>query len=509
MARKSINEYLRKIALAVNPGAVADKRRQSDNEYVRRIAEGVEAHADEIVGAGARVSSLDETVLATGTVVDVTGIPTYVADVADYDEWGIEETGWYVFARVLPRGTTVSQAVTVDGAAGYVVGADHIDLAVRFEVAAQSCPVTIHWGDFDETIVFRATDLAVRNLDYRTTFYVYDLAPFVTWEYTAATDVTFVEGKQYYVRDGDSYALVVPTAGDTVPTVYYEQHVSYDLTTDATFASGKTYYVLAEGEYVAAEVTEGEEVTPDTYYVQTITYTVTEDVTFQGGKTYHTKSGTTYSAAEVTEGEEVPTVYYVHSKMVVGSGLTRNVTYRLDVPVDCPSEFILPEVEDDEHGCWYEMRFMHTGSYSSVLTPSAPDVVVATQHTQAETEGINMIDLHYSAVAGHKVWRFMNTHSTFTKVASPLVSIAFRTPPTITEYEVGGTLDTTGAVVVATYEDGHTKIVTPSYAPANGATLTAEDTELVASLTVGDVTATATTPLTVTEAQGPEEEGGE
>ena len=37
---------------------------------------------------------------------------------------------------------------------------------------------------------------------------------------------------------------------------------------------------------------------------------------------------------------------------------------------------------------------------------------IATEHTQAETAGLNMIDLHYSKVSGTKLWRFLNTHST-------------------------------------------------------------------------------------------------
>ena len=380
----------------------------------------VEAIAEEALevaqGVGGRVTSLDETELAYRTV-DAVGIPTYVSDVSEYSDYGITETGWYCFVRIKAKdGAKVTDATTVTGAAGSIVtvGEDHVDVAVRFEVAALSQTVTITWAEGNaEAFVIAAPDLAVRNLDYRTTFYIYDLAPFVTWEYA--------------------------------------------LTTDANFTAGNYYYTLAEdGTYELAE--------PGSYVI----------------------------------GDPIPAdTYYKHTKMTVGSGLTRNVTYRLDTPVDCPSEFILPEVEDEEHGCWYEMRFYHTGSYSSVLTPLSSDVKVATQHTQAETEGINMVDLHYSAVAGNKVWRFMNTHSTFTNTPA-LVSIEFRTPPTTTEYAVGGTLDTTGAEVVATYADGSKKLITPTFAPANGAALTAEDTELTASYTEGEVTATATTPLTIT-----------
>jgi len=37
---------------------------------------------------------------------------------------------------------------------------------------------------------------------------------------------------------------------------------------------------------------------------------------------------------------------------------------------------------------------------------------VATEHTQAEAKGMNMVDLHYTVIGDTKLWRFMNTHST-------------------------------------------------------------------------------------------------
>lgn len=455
--------------------------------------------------AGARVESLDSTELeVTGSVVEALGTPAYVADPAELADYGVTEPGWYVLARVAaPDGAAVTEGTTVTGAAGSVAepGADHVDVAVRFDVAAMAAAVAIAWdASHADAFVFRATDLAVRNLDYRTTFYVYDLAPFVTWEYDVASDATFVEGKAYWREEGDAYALVPVTeytAGDQIPA-WYEQVVTFQPTADATFVEGKAYYVLEGGAYVAATVTAGEPVPEGTYYEQATAYELTADATYQDGKAYWRRTGTAYAEATVEAGAPVPEVWYVHKKMVVGEGLTRNVTYRLDVPIDCPSEFRLPEVEDEEHGCWYEMRFRHTGSYSSTLTPPSPDVKVATQHTQAETEGINMVDLHYSAVAGAKVWRFMNTHSTFTADKPALESLAFRSAPATTEYAAGAVLDTTGAVVVATYGDGHTKVVAPTYSPANGAALTAEDTELTATYTEGGVTATATAPLTIT-----------
>ena len=272
----------------------------------------------------ARVLPLENSAIASGNVIEAVGIPVYVDDVTEYSEYGITETGWYIFARIESEdGETVSASTIITGAAGVIaeIGSDHIDVAVRFGVAAQSQAVTIDWGGSTEAYIFKATDLAVRNLDYRTTFYVYDIAPFTTWEYALTTDATFVADKKYYTKDGDVYTLAEVTAGETVPA--------------------------------------------DTYYN--------------------------------------------HSK-VIFSGMTRNITYKLDEPIDCAQEYILPEIEEDTHGAWFEIRLRHTGSFSSTLVVPT-GVKVATEHTQAETAGMNMVDLHYSDVGGVKIWRFLNTHS--------------------------------------------------------------------------------------------------
>ena len=271
-----------------------------------------------------RVTSLDETGLASDKVIEAVGIPVYVDDVTQYESFGIEDTGWYIFARIRARaGVTVGANASVTGAAGVIMteGADHIDVAVAFEVAAVSKEVTVDWGEVTESFVFKSTDLAIRNLDYRVTFYVYDIAPFCTW--------------------------------------------SYALTTDTTFAAGKYYYTEDDGVYTLAEVTAGEAIPADTYYV--------------------------------------------HSKLTI-EGMTRNVTYNCETPIDCPIEIILPEIEDEVHGAWFEIRFQHTGSYSSTLiVPTG--VKVATERTQPETAGMNTVDLHYSTAGDVKIWRFLNTHS--------------------------------------------------------------------------------------------------
>lgn len=299
-----------------------------DGNIITAIIESLSELRDEIGlissdDISARVKAIEEEKTISADVFEAVGIPTFVSEPAEYTSFGLTDPGWYSFAEIRPKsGTTVDAgAVAVEGATGWYVEDGKVYAAVRFEVAAMSQPVTIGWGSYTETIIFKATDLAIRNLDQRVTFYVYDADPFTTWEYAPTTDTKFVAGKKYFTLDGD--------------------------------------------EYTEAEVTAG---------------------------------------ADVTEG------YYVHSKVII-SGLVRNVTYRLNEIVDCPMEFILPEIDDETHGAWYEIRCRHAGTYSMTLTPPE-GVKIATEHTQKETAGINMINLHYTVIDGVKIWRFMNTHST-------------------------------------------------------------------------------------------------
>lgn len=357
---------------------------------------------------GIRIMSLDTTALAvSGTIINAVGIPVYVDDVTAYEDYGITETGWYVFARIFGRGDTkVTEDTTVTGAAGSIVtvGAEYVDLAVCFEVAAMSSIVTISWGDETDRLIFNAPDLAVRNLDYRTTFYVYDIAPFATWEYALTTDETFVADKKYYTLADDVYTLAEVTAGEAVPAYYTKSEVYTQATVTVGDAIPANYYTLADEVYTQATGVFEDGVT---YYTKSEVYTRATGI-FEDGVTYYTKSGDEYSEAEVTVGDAIP-AYYNHSKLTF-SGMARNVTYQFDEIIDCPQEYVLPEIEDDGHGAWFEIRLRHAGSYSSTLV--VPEgVKIATEHTQAETAGMNMIDLHYMDIDGIKIWRFMNTHS--------------------------------------------------------------------------------------------------
>ena len=457
----------------------------------------------DLVAPRGQLSPLDGTVLANGSLVEVIGIPEFVSDISQHAAYGLTETGWYAFARVAAQGDTkVTADLEVTGADGYIAtaGADHVDIAVRFDVAVQSRAVSINWGSYTDSYVFHATDLAVRNLDYRTTFYLYDIAPYRTWEYAPTPDAVFkdyVENdpemeRVYFTRqDGEFVATATPRSyvlteddvfaqnttyyviqegeyvaaedivvGDPVPenTYYVRVHIQvptayfemisaavYTLTADTTFVSGKTYYTLVNSEYVAATVTAGTAVTANTYYERTAEaeyaptadatfdsgktyythyveatvtaehavtaetyfekasgtgYVLTADTTFVSGKTYYTYSAGDYTADAVTAGAAVPTIWFVHSG-VRFEGMPRNITYKYDEIIDCPFTLVLPEIEDDSYGSWFEFRFRLAYGYSGTFeTPEGVRMLNA--GSVVMTKGLDVLDVNYSDLAGLK-----------------------------------------------------------------------------------------------------------
>lgn len=363
-----------------------------------------------------RITSLDNTkIVVSGTVVQAVGIPTYVNDndVSVYSEYGLTETGWYLFCRIVSGNSNVksSAETTVEGAAGYIVSEGYIDVAIRFEVAPMSQLITVRWNaEEQETFVFLAIDLAIRNLDNRTTFYIYDITDFVTWTYKLTTDTAFAASTAYFVKQDGEYVPAEVTANDPVPA-YYIQVPTYTLTTDTTFADGTNYYTLVNNVYVLATVTVGDPIPADTYYILTMPYVQAEDPTFIAGTTYYTKAEGEYIQAEVTVGDPIP-AYYVHAK-VIFQGMTRNISYRCNTLIDCPIEIVLPEIEENGYGAWYEIQMRYAATYSCTLT--LPEgVKVGTTATQAQTAGINVIDLHYVSVDGAKTWQLINTHTNLT-----------------------------------------------------------------------------------------------
>ena len=100
-------------------------------------------------------------------------------------------------------------------------------------------------------------------------------------------------------------------------------------------------------------------------------------------------------------------------------------------------------------------------------------------------------------------YTWYETQTTFTTVQNlnirTLTSIAVTTPPTLTEYYEGETLDLTGIVVTATFDNGSTQAVTSDciFSPANGATLTTNDNLINISYTMSGVTKTTTQTITI------------
>ena len=318
-----------------------------------------------------RITSLDNTALAPGNAIEAVGIPVYVQDVSQYAAYGITATGWYVFARIAaPAGEEVTAGTTITGAAGYIatVGGDHVDLAVRFDTTAQSVPVEIAWGNVTDRFVFKASDLAARNLDYRVTFYIYDISPYAVWSYALTTDTTFQENKSYYTKDEND-----------VYTLAQVQTKAYALTADTTFQEGKTYYTKDGDTYTAATVTVGDPVTANTYYEQ--------------------------STVPVPEN-----TYYNHSKLHF-EGMTRNVVYQFGEMVDCPIEIALPEVANDGYGAWFEIMVRLNGSYSLTLLTPSEDVRLATNNFSSPSEGVCDMMFQYTTAGGVKLWRASNTKS--------------------------------------------------------------------------------------------------
>lgn len=423
--KRNDNTYSEKIPISVSVENVEWDDKYTLKEVLGNVdidnTENVQNQINELSQKNAvRVESLNEVPLVD-TVIETVGNPVYIDDSWDeYDAFGINEAGWYVFARITAKkDIKVSEQTTIEGAAGYIknIGAEYLDLAVRFDVAATSQIVKIKWNNNQiESFVFKSTDLAIRNLDYRVTFYLYDIDRYATWEYDLTTDSVFTADKRYYIKNDD-----------------------------------------------------------DTYTYVPIT--------------------------EYTIGDPIPeNTYYKHSK-VTFKDMIRNVCYNCSTPIDCPVVFQLPQIEEDGHGAWFEIRFYHLGSYSSTLVPPSGDVKIASQHTQPETKGINAVDLFYTSVAGQKVWRFLNTHSNFTASTPTLESIAFRKGPDKTQYQATEEFDMTGAVVVATFSDGSTQIVTATYDTDDPIIYPVEigsdrqRYDVTASYTSGDVTKTATTDL--------------
>lgn len=203
------------------------------NSTGQRIADALE-QAFGTSGSG-KVSSITNTEIVSNSIIEVVGDPDYVDDVFAYPGFNLSEPGYYVFGRVVAKnGVVVTGDEIVEGADGCILtnGNGYIDIAVKFDDIAVTKKVVIHWGPYSDTIYFKATDFAVKNLKKNVTVNVSDLDTCITWDYELTTDTVFQEGKRYFFR----------TVDDDFEDAYQETSVVYGLTVDSD-----TYYTHTNG----------------------------------------------------------------------------------------------------------------------------------------------------------------------------------------------------------------------------------------------------------------------
>lgn len=64
-------------------------------------------------GTASRITSLTDTKLAAGNIIEAVGNAVYYEDVSAFEAYGITESGWYVFARIKAPGKTKVTAETM------------------------------------------------------------------------------------------------------------------------------------------------------------------------------------------------------------------------------------------------------------------------------------------------------------------------------------------------------------------------------------------------------------
>lgn len=211
-----------------HPVSAYDDReiRKLIDESIVKISDRVETKVE-----GGRVLPISNSV-DIAQVYETAGCPEYVGndDLSKYSSFGLTESGWYLFARINSRyGQSVSNGFSVVGASGVItppIGSNYVDIAVRFGVIAESQKVIINWGETSETFVFKATDLAIRNLDYRVTFYLYNIDDYCDWEYELTSDEKFVANKGYYKLQNGEYIKQEVNADEEIPADVYYTHKS-------------------------------------------------------------------------------------------------------------------------------------------------------------------------------------------------------------------------------------------------------------------------------------------
>ncbi len=101
-----------------------------------------------------------------------------------------------------------------------------------------------------------------QTVRYGTTIGEEDYYEYIENGYALTQDEDFVEGKDYYLKDGKSFVLqTVKPSDDIGQAMYYEKVVrGYGLTEDEFFENGKTYYT-----YVETKVTKENTISVDPY----------------------------------------------------------------------------------------------------------------------------------------------------------------------------------------------------------------------------------------------------
>lgn len=167
--------------------------------------------------------------IADNNVYDVSGVPQYLTtEMAQLYTGKIDaESGWYWFGGVIaPNGMKVEkQAFQFYGSKDAMLhgqpndGDDRITVAIRFDALGSPVGFHVKWNSTMQNadpFTFRCTDLAIRNLDYKTTYYVYNLEPYavVTDEKVTFEGMTPNVTYQYKERLSKPVEIILPDIED-------------------------------------------------------------------------------------------------------------------------------------------------------------------------------------------------------------------------------------------------------------------------------------------------------
>ena len=139
-----------------------------------------------------------------------------------------------------------------------------------------------------------------------------------------------------------------------------------------------------------------------------------------------------------------------------------------------------------------------TGIVVTASYDNGSSLDVTSRCTYSPADGSTLTTSNTSVAISYTEGSITKTTSQ-TIVVRELISIAITTPPTTTQFSVGDSLDLTGMVVTATYNDNSTADVTSScvFNPTEGTTLTTSDGSVSVSYTEVNITKTTSQSITV------------